>query len=113
MIIKRDKETFEDKEKRQQDFIDFLRESQEEIDTSGDSNLMLREPKKLTREEVIGTALLFLIAGSDTTSNLVGFSLYELARNPEYQYMILQEIKDCIETEVSEVTADLAFSFVV
>uniref|UniRef100_A0AC34FH50 Cytochrome P450 n=1 Tax=Panagrolaimus sp. ES5 TaxID=591445 RepID=A0AC34FH50_9BILA len=99
MIIKREKETSEDKEKRQQDFIDFLRESQEEIDTSGDSNLMLREPKKLTREEVIGTALLFLIAGGDTTSNLVGYCLYELARHPEYQYMILQEIKDCIETE--------------
>uniref|UniRef100_A0A914QVC4 Cytochrome P450 n=1 Tax=Panagrolaimus davidi TaxID=227884 RepID=A0A914QVC4_9BILA len=99
MITKREKESEEDRENRQQDFIDFLRESQEEIDTSGDSNLMLREPKKLTRDEVIGTALLFLIAGGDTTSNLIGFCLYELAKHPEYQYMILQEIKDCIESE--------------
>jgi cytochrome P450 len=99
LITKREQEAPEAKENRQQDFIDFLRESQEDFEVEEDSNLTLREPKRLTRDEIISTAQMFLVAGGDTTSNFTGFCLYELARHPEHQETIFQEIEDYIQTE--------------
>ena len=34
---------------------------------------------------IIATALIFLIAGYDTTSVALGFATYELAKNPDVQ----------------------------
>jgi cytochrome P450 len=99
LITKREQESEEDKENRQQDFIDFLRESQEEIEVSNEADLKLRSPKKLTRDEIISTAQMFLVAGGDTTSNFIGFCLYELAKHPEHQETIFQEIFDFIQSD--------------
>uniref|UniRef100_A0A914YIT0 Cytochrome P450 n=1 Tax=Panagrolaimus superbus TaxID=310955 RepID=A0A914YIT0_9BILA len=99
LIVKREQESEEEKEKRQQDFVDFLRESQEDFDVTTDADLKLKEPKKLTRDEIISTAQMFLVAGGDTTSNFIGYCLLELAKHPEHQETIFQEIFDFIQSD--------------
>ena len=43
----------------------------------------------LTRIEVIGNALLFLIAGFQTTAETINFLFYEMAVNPDCQEKVI------------------------
>ncbi|CAO3649127.1 unnamed protein product [Mucor hiemalis] len=46
----------------------------------------------LTDENIRDQVVTFLIAGHDTTANTLAWTLYELARNPDIQAQVLQEI---------------------
>uniref|UniRef100_A0A914Y2T3 Cytochrome P450 n=2 Tax=Panagrolaimus superbus TaxID=310955 RepID=A0A914Y2T3_9BILA len=70
------------------------------FDTTNKADLDIKVPKKLTREELIQSARGFLIAGADTTATLLNYCLYELAKHPECEEAILQEINDFITSEV-------------
>uniref|UniRef100_A0A914Z9R6 Cytochrome P450 n=1 Tax=Panagrolaimus superbus TaxID=310955 RepID=A0A914Z9R6_9BILA len=99
-IKKRENESLEKKSKRHQDFLDFLREAQEDdMDTTNKLDLDIKIPKKLTRSELIGSSMTFLIGGADTTATLIDYCIYEIALNPEYEKIILQEIDDFITSE--------------
>ena len=58
------------------------------------------EDGRLSEEELISNSILLLIAGHETTVNLIGNGLYHLMREPE-QRRLLEEnpelIKDCVE----------------
>lgn len=58
------------------------------------------EDGRLSEEELIANSILLLIAGHETTVNLIGNGLYHLMREPE-QRKLLEEhpelIKDCVE----------------
>ena len=55
--------------------------------------------KKLTRQELASSCLMFLIAGTDTTANSMGFLLYDLATNKDIQQQIYEEIESNIFSE--------------
>uniref|UniRef100_A0AC34FDR9 Cytochrome P450 n=1 Tax=Panagrolaimus sp. ES5 TaxID=591445 RepID=A0AC34FDR9_9BILA len=85
---------------RHRDFLDFLREAQEDdIDTTNKADLDTKVPKKLTRDELIGAAQAYLFGGADTTATLINYYLYELSLNPEFEENILQEMEDYIKNE--------------
>ena len=58
-----------------------------------------RVQKKLTRAELSSTCLMFLIAGTDTTANSMGFLLYDLATHKDIQQQIYEEIESNIFSE--------------
>jgi cytochrome P450 len=44
----------------------------------------------LTEDEVTGNAILFLLAGYDTTASTMTFMTYSLATNPEIQDKLIE-----------------------
>ena len=50
--------------------------------------------KQLTDDEIITVCITFLLAGYETTSNLLAFTSYLLAMNPDKQDKLIQEIND-------------------
>uniref|UniRef100_A0A914Z0N0 Cytochrome P450 n=1 Tax=Panagrolaimus superbus TaxID=310955 RepID=A0A914Z0N0_9BILA len=99
VITERENESLEEKAKRHQDFLDFLREAQEDdLDTTNKADFDTKIPKKLTRDELIGSSQAFLVAGGETTAILITHCLYELALHPELEQIILEEINEHIKT---------------
>ena len=68
--------------------IDASPESSEEKDTKPSSK------RSLSDDEVVSMAVMFIIVGFDTTSNLLGFTSYLLALNPDKQDKLLSEIDE-------------------
>ena len=56
----------------------------------------------MTDAEIIGTCILFSLAGLDTVTGAVGFMLFYLARNPELRHQITAE-PDLVPTMIEEV----------
>ncbi|KFD60367.1 hypothetical protein M514_06421 [Trichuris suis] len=50
--------------------------------------------KKIFPEEVIAQCTLYMLAGYETTSNALSYTIYELARHPEVQEKLRSEIMD-------------------
>uniref|UniRef100_A0AC35FA97 Cytochrome P450 n=1 Tax=Panagrolaimus sp. PS1159 TaxID=55785 RepID=A0AC35FA97_9BILA len=95
VITERENESAEEKGKRHQDFLDFLREAQENnLDISNKADFDTKIPKKLTRDELIGSSHTFLLAGGDTTATLITYCLYELAIHPELEQRVLKETEE-------------------
>uniref|UniRef100_A0A914QH55 Cytochrome P450 n=1 Tax=Panagrolaimus davidi TaxID=227884 RepID=A0A914QH55_9BILA len=103
VITERENESAEEKGKRHQDFLDFLREAQEDnLNISNKADFDTKIPKKLTRDELIGSSHAFLLAGGDTTATLITYCLYELAIHPELEQRVLEETeKHHIKTAVN------------
>jgi cytochrome P450 len=57
---------------------------------------------RLTMEAIMAETVLFLIAGSETTSNTMGFAIIELLRNPDKLKRLVAEI-DQLELEEGQV----------
>jgi len=57
--------------------------------------------EKLSEEELLATCLLLLVAGTETTSNLIGNSVYALMRNRD-QFIRLQREPKLLDTAVEE-----------
>nr|XP_009934798.1 PREDICTED: cytochrome P450 3A9-like [Opisthocomus hoazin] len=82
----REKETY----KGRVDFLQLMIESQKS--TSHGSNEANHSYKSLTDIEVITQAFIFIFAGYEPTSNLLGYLAYELAVHPDVQQKLLEEI---------------------
>ena len=57
--------------------------------------------KTLTNEEIMAQAILFLLAGYETTATALGYIAYNLALYPDCQKKLIEEIDDRIEKHVS------------
>ncbi|XP_023237846.1 cytochrome P450 3A8-like [Centruroides sculpturatus] len=86
-------------EERPRDLLQTL------IDAEDDS---LSEMKRLSDEFVISNTLLFMAAGYDTTSVLIQWCIYHLARNPEIQEKVREEIKNNVSDDVDIQYSDLS-----
>ena len=66
------------------------------------------EAKKLSPDEIVSSAVIFLIAGYETTSTLLTWACYRLATNPDIQEKLYQEVKQA-NIEDYEVLQDLPY----
>jgi cytochrome P450 family 6 len=57
--------------------------------------------KSLTNAEIIAQAFLFLVAGSETTASTMTFVAYLLAKNPEIQNKLYNEIVKANDAHVN------------
>ncbi|XP_069484830.1 thromboxane-A synthase [Ambystoma mexicanum] len=51
-----------------------------------------KSPKTMSEDEILGQAVVFIVAGYETTRSLLSFTTYLLATNPECQEKLLREI---------------------
>ncbi|KAG2203174.1 hypothetical protein INT46_008932 [Mucor plumbeus] len=73
---------------KRKDILQFLIDVQHAADTDD----------SLTAESIMSETVLFLIAGSETTSNSIGFAIINLLRNPDKLKKLYQEL-DNVEME--------------
>ena len=59
---------------------------------------MVEGVSRLTDDEVVAQSVVFLMAGYETSSNTLSFTLYHLAVNPGVQDKLRSEINEAIET---------------
>ncbi|CAF4383639.1 unnamed protein product, partial [Adineta steineri] len=84
---------------RRNDFIQMMIDHEDEIKDQevGQQSKSLR--KTLSDKEILSQALVFLIAGYETTSVLMSFFFYVMATEPVIQEKIYQEIRQEIEDD--------------
>lgn len=89
------------------DFIQMMLELEENDETDQDqekSNGSNRQKKTLSNGQIIAQALLFMLAGADTTGTALTYTSYFLALNTEYQDKLIQEIDTVLEKHDGEIT---------
>ncbi|XP_071087868.1 cytochrome P450 3A41-like isoform X1 [Haliotis cracherodii] len=80
------------------DFIQLMVNADEEKrqtmqQNGGDTSSSNGQPAGLTRDEISAAALLFFIAGYDTTASTMSFCVYNIATHPEVQERLVAEIE--------------------
>ncbi|KAJ7895388.1 cytochrome P450 [Mycena leptocephala] len=61
---------------------------------------------RMSEKEVVSQVGLLLVAGQDTTANTISYGLLELARNPEFQAQLRNEIHSMLGTGVAAIAYD-------
>jgi cytochrome P450 len=59
-----------------------------------DSQVAVHSEDRLTADAIISETLVFLVAGSETTSNTLGFAIYSLLSHPEQLQKLYKEIDE-------------------
>ena len=62
---------------------------------------------RLSDDEVMAQSVIFLLAGYETSSNTLSFTLYHLAINPDVQDKLRAEIKEAMETTAKTLLYDM------
>ncbi|CAD7079520.1 unnamed protein product [Hermetia illucens] len=102
------RETIDYREKnnvKRNDFMNFLIQMKNGQSIDDESSNQMR---KLTIEEVAAQAFLFFVAGFETSSSTMAYSLYELALNPKIQERARQEVKDVLAKHEGKLTYEAA-----
>lgn len=60
----------------------------------------------MTETEVVGHAISLFFDGAETSSNILSFVWYELARHPDYQQRAYEEICEVLEKHDNKLTWD-------
>ncbi|XP_063284879.1 cytochrome P450 3A8-like [Pelobates fuscus] len=89
-IKKIKKERYNNKQSDQVDFMQLMIDSQNKENQSTEDES--HGCKELTDTELMAQALIFIIAGFETTSNTMTFLAYNIATNPDVQTKLQQEI---------------------
>ena len=75
----------------------------DDVEKNKDSNSHWKPLKKsLSNDEILSQAFLFLIAGSETTATTLTYVAYQLARNPEIQTKLYEEIEKALNDHVND-----------
>ncbi|CAG2170125.1 unnamed protein product, partial [Oppiella nova] len=76
------------------DFIALLLEAEVDDNDATNGSTPNSQPnrKRITSDEIVANIYAFLIVGFDTISNTLSFAAYELARNPDAQRRLYDEI---------------------
>ena len=56
----------------------------------------------LTTDEILANALVFFVAGYDTTATSLSFFMYNMALNPESQDKLVEEINNVVGEKVKD-----------
>ncbi|KAH8356247.1 hypothetical protein KR200_000355, partial [Drosophila serrata] len=84
---------------RRNDFMDLL------IDMKNKKEIILENGdvvKGLTMDEVLAQVFVFFIAGFETSSSTMAYALYELAKNPNIQDKVRNEVEEVLENHGQE-----------
>ena len=76
------------------DLLDLMMHATDETTTEGVS--------RLSDEEVVAQSVVFLLAGYETSSNTLAFTLYYLVVNPEMQEKLRTQIREALETNAKK-----------
>ncbi|CAN8013433.1 unnamed protein product [Ixodes persulcatus] len=63
--------------------------------------------RSLTEDEALAQCVFFFLAGQDTTSSAISFTLYLLAIHPEIQAKLREEVDDCFKKHGPEPSLDV------
>ncbi|XP_058954828.2 cytochrome P450 3A24-like [Pocillopora verrucosa] len=63
---------------------------------------------RLSDEEIVAQSIIFLLAGYETSSNTLAFTLYFLAVNPDVQDKLRKEISEALESNAKKPLYDVA-----
>lgn len=86
------------------DFMQLLIDMKNGVNIDDYSSGKNNGVKSLTTNELVAQAVLFFIAGFETSSTTMHFCLYELARNPDVQAKVRAEIRDVYKKNGNTVT---------
>ncbi|KAE9545833.1 hypothetical protein FO519_010955, partial [Halicephalobus sp. NKZ332] len=82
------------------DFIDIFIDAEDSTVKDGDfEKTGIRVSKKMTEAEIVGNCFVFLLAGFDTTANTLAVTCHFLAKHPEVQEKVFEEIQDVVMDE--------------
>ncbi|CAF1072972.1 unnamed protein product [Brachionus calyciflorus] len=109
-IIERRKQKLEHRD----DFIQIMLEHEEQVNTNEisaneESDIKWNEKylrKALSPEEIFSQSMMFLLAGYETTANTLSFIAYNLARHPEVQNKLIEEVEDVLANHNGDVNYD-------
>uniref|UniRef100_A0A914DBH0 Cytochrome P450 n=1 Tax=Acrobeloides nanus TaxID=290746 RepID=A0A914DBH0_9BILA len=95
VIEKKRKIRGSEQENSEINFIDFLLDAEvgeSDVNFEGENSPKKGFLKRLTSDEIIGACVLFLFAGFDTSSSTLSIISYFLAKNPEIQTKVQNEL---------------------
>ena len=73
---------------RHTDMLDLMLQSRD-ISAATEHN----SKPSLTNEDIVNDIILFLVAGHETATNVLCWTLYELAKHPHIQHQCREEVK--------------------
>ncbi|XP_064471824.1 cytochrome P450 3A21-like isoform X2 [Ornithodoros turicata] len=102
----------QEKDNRNEDFLQLMMDAQEgnlaaptentksrddELYNLGDDEktVQFSSDKTVTEDEAMAQCVLFFLAGQDTTSSVISFTIYLLALHPEIQDKLREEVNEC------------------
>ena len=56
-----------------------------------------KKNKSVDEDVVVATAMVFIMAGYDTTATLLSYGSYALAKNPEVQKRLQEEVDEALQ----------------
>ena len=72
------------------------------IETNVNLKSNSKKDTKFDELDIVASAILFMVAGSDTSANTLAFACYQLAKNPEIQEKLRNEINYMFDENPSE-----------
>ncbi|KAL7304515.1 hypothetical protein TKK_0003304 [Trichogramma kaykai] len=84
------------------DLLDFLIDLKKEQE-----NELVKSDRKINDGQLIAQAAIFFIGGFETSSTTMSFALYELAKNPDVQRKLREELSGVLEKNDGKVTYDM------
>lgn len=106
-IVKQNLEYREKNDVTRKDFFQLLIQLRNtgEIQEDGDwTAKKIKTEKSLTLEQISAQAFLFFAAGYETTATMISFCLYELAKSPDIQQKVYEEICSVLEEHDGKLT---------
>ena len=65
-------------------------------------NILKKYLTGISTDEIIANAMLLFVAGYDTTATSLSFFMYNMAKNPEVQETLVQEIHRVVGDKVRD-----------